>query len=60
MKNEAKVRVLVVDCSPIAEKNSVFYLQDGYYISEDESVIIKSTNITGKYFKPTEDGTGNC
>lgn len=48
-----------------ADKNTVlvilsqgekFVLENKYYKNEDESLIIRSTNITGKLFTPTSDG----
>lgn len=41
----------------IASENDKFKLENGYYVNEAETVIIQSTNETGKFFAkvPTQD-----
>lgn len=54
-RDEEKVRVLAVDIVPIAEKGTLFTFQHGYYVSHDETLVVKSNHETGKYFKPIDD-----
>jgi hypothetical protein len=44
-------RVLRTSVPGIATDEDLFNLDNGYYVNETESVIIKSTNETGRYFK---------
>jgi len=52
--------VVITDLSPVLPKGELLALDNGYYVNKDESVVIKSTNYTGKIIKkwipPKEDG----
>lgn len=43
-------RVLKESVPGIATTDDKFILDNGFYVTEDESVFIKSTNETGKFF----------
>ena len=44
-------RRLVRDVPGIADTSTKFKLENGFYINEDETIICRSTDITGKFFK---------
>lgn len=46
--------VLVQDL-PIAKKGEKFTLVNGYYVNKDETILLKSTNTTGKIIKKVND-----
>jgi pantothenate kinase len=50
MKDQAKYTV-ITDKLPILNKGDILVREGNYYTNEDESVIIRSTNYTGKIFK---------
>jgi len=43
-------RVAKEDIGSVIRKGDTFALEDGYYFNEDESIIFKSTDKTGKLF----------
>ena len=49
-------RALKESVAGIATNNDRFTLENGYYVNEDETVIIESTNETGKYFTKIKNG----
>lgn len=53
-----KEYVLVVDL-PIAKKGTNFKLLCGFYTNSDESIVLRSTNYTGKIIKKTNENR-NC
>lgn len=48
-------RALKESVPGIATTDDRFVLENGYYVNETETVIIQSTNETGKFFKKIED-----
>lgn len=46
-----KVYSLKVDINPIAKKGTQFILREGYFVNEDESISIKTSNSSAKLFK---------
>lgn len=42
---------LVTNDLPLAKEGELFALDAGYYVNKDESILIKSTNFTGKIIK---------
>jgi hypothetical protein len=44
-------RRLKVNVDGIANMCDKFTLENGYYVNENETVIIQSTNETGKFFR---------
>jgi len=47
---------LVTDTLPIAKVGELFALDSGYYVNKDESIILRSTNFTGKIIKKISNG----
>ena len=53
-------RILAVDVPGIAAKGEKFKLENGFYINEKETILRKSTDKTGKFFKKIQnDDTSN-
>lgn len=48
-------RILKDTVPGIATPEDRFKLENGYYVNETETVIIQSTNETGKFFKKIAD-----
>lgn len=44
-------RVLKTPAPGIATTDERFKLENGFYVNQDETIIIKSTNETGAFFK---------
>jgi hypothetical protein len=44
---------------PIMKKGEVLTREGAYYTNEDESVVLRSTNYTGKIIKKTKDESGS-
>lgn len=42
---------IAIKASPLFERGELFCLDNGYYVNDSESVIIKSCNITGKFIR---------
>jgi hypothetical protein len=57
----SKYEYVLVQKLPIAEKGETFTLVNGYYINENETIALRSTNITGKIIKKIKhDRTQLC
>ena len=50
-KEKTYDRILKYDVLGIAAAGERFMLDNGYYVNETDTIIIRSTNETGKYFK---------
>lgn len=48
---ENKGNYVLVQELPIAPKGETFNLVNGYYVNKDESIVLRSTNLTGKIIK---------
>ena len=59
--NKVYDRALKKDVAGIATTFDRFTLENGYYVNENETIICKSTNETGKFFRklPVSDEK-NC
>ncbi len=44
-------RILTTTVPGIAEAGTLFKLEGGFYLNEDETLLLRSNDVTGRYFK---------